>query len=331
MNENTTPTTPEVPQVAGVTKTPRVFNPKGLEIGQLTQVYVFNNSRETGTKKLMQAILVTATGRVFHDGHYETEEEMALDMGCYEGHSSPVQSAMDEAFDEGYVVEFVPSALTETHEGVNEAMRLNKERQVEKVKALDQLLGSLMGSIEKVVGLDTSEGGEEVDTETPLPELKPGDWIRATKGSPGFYEKGAEGVLVRKDGDGFWWANFSNRYPGDAPLENPVDPLDNWCVGLEGVSFERVDTLSTNLPAFKSGDLVRITKGDHPFVQTGTLARLTRQDIDGSWWAELDGLGNPEGSFRTTKLVLPPRTSKTEWCLEHCTYGLASKGSVKAG
>lgn len=43
----------------------------------------------------------------------------------------------------------------------------------------------------------------------------------------------------------------------------------------------------------KRGDVVVIARAEEPYFRVGDLARLDRQDVDGHWWADFNGLDNP--------------------------------------
>ena len=72
-----------------------------------------------------------------------------------------------------------------------------------------------------------------------MDEYKVGAVVVITEESPGeFYEQGLKALLVEKDKDGDWWANFRGQGNAEWSWDDEGDGI--WCIGRPVSHFKLV-------------------------------------------------------------------------------------------
>ena len=102
-----------------------VFNPKELALEDLPVIYGFNNG---GGNHWYRAELVAQDG-TYLGGHIcSAEGYMEHDLGILEGTRPDRHEGFRAHYPDGYRMEFVGHDAVADHAGLNEALRLNKQR-----------------------------------------------------------------------------------------------------------------------------------------------------------------------------------------------------------
>jgi len=110
------------------------YNPKNKPIGELPIIYGFNNG---GSPGWYSAELLAEDG-TYLGGHIcSSEGYMPHDLGILEGTRPDRHETFKEHYPDGYRMQFIKGSDVKMHEGLNEALKLNKIKgeEAEKTKA----------------------------------------------------------------------------------------------------------------------------------------------------------------------------------------------------
>lgn len=102
-------------------KPPVVFNPKELPLESLPAIYCFNNG---GPPEFLQALAISADGKVLGDHCCSHEGYMPYDLGVIEGtRPDRHEQSYQKHYPNGYRMEFVPSEDIDKHAGLLAAVK----------------------------------------------------------------------------------------------------------------------------------------------------------------------------------------------------------------
>lgn len=104
-----------------------VYNPNSLPIEDLPIIYGFNDG---GNAVFLSARLISQDGD-FLGGHACSDEGyMPHDLGVIKGSRPDRHESFKEYYPDGYRMDFVPQDQALEHEGLQEALKRSKERQL---------------------------------------------------------------------------------------------------------------------------------------------------------------------------------------------------------
>lgn len=103
-----------------------VFNPRDLPIDELPVIYGFNNG---GSDGWYDGTILASDGTHLGGHACSHEAYMPHDLGCLEGSRPDRHETFREHYPDGYRMEFIGIDDVKSHPGLNEAYRLNQQRQ----------------------------------------------------------------------------------------------------------------------------------------------------------------------------------------------------------
>lgn len=99
------------------------YNPHDKPLDELPTIWGFNNGGNYG---FMHAQLIAQDGMGLGNHLCSHEGYMRHDIGILEGSRPDRHEDFQKHYPDGYKMEFIPSEDVKTHEGLEEAYRLNK-------------------------------------------------------------------------------------------------------------------------------------------------------------------------------------------------------------
>ena len=104
-----------------------IYNPNNLPIGNLPTIYGFNNGGSAGW---LSAVAIAEDGTCLGGHCCSHEGYMRHDLGIFEGTRTDRHTDQYQPhYPNGYKMDFIPYEEVRTHEGLNKALKLNKEKQ----------------------------------------------------------------------------------------------------------------------------------------------------------------------------------------------------------
>jgi len=105
-----------------------IFNPNDLPIEELPVIYGFNNG---GSPNCRHGELIAEDGTGLGAHICSDESFMYGDLGILKGRRSDRHEGFKKHYPNGYRMDFVPYGDVPAHPALNEAFRLNKEKETE--------------------------------------------------------------------------------------------------------------------------------------------------------------------------------------------------------